>query len=124
MIKLLLLVGAGSFMGGILRYLVTILVNNRYISSFPFGTLAVNIIGCFFIGLVFGLTEKEYLHTDSRLFLATGVLGGFTTFSSFSNETLTLLRDGQYIYAFTNVGLSLFLGLLATFLGILIVKYL
>ena len=122
--KILLLVGAGSFIGGILRYLVTVLVNNRYFSSFPFGTLAVNITGCFFMGLVFGLTEKQYIQTEARLFLSTGLLGGFTTFSAFGNETVTLLREGQYVYAFANIGLSLFLGLLATFLGIIIVKYL
>ena len=120
--KIILLIGLGSFLGGISRYLVTIYIHNRYLSNFPFGTLAVNVIGCFLIGLVYGITEKGNLSAEWRIFLATGILGGFTTFSSFSLETITLLREKEYLYAFSNLGLSIFLGLAATLAGIFLIK--
>lgn len=120
--KFILLIGLGSFLGGISRYLLTIYINNRYLPNFPFGTLAVNIIGCFLIGLVYGFTEKGNVSDEWRLFLATGILGGFTTFSSFSHETITLLREQHYLYAFANVGFSIFLGLAATLAGIFVTK--
>jgi len=120
--KLLLAIGTGSFIGGILRYLLSQLIHTKTVSSFPFGTFSVNIIGCFFIGLVFGLADKGNLTTEWRLFLATGLLGGFTTFSAFSHETITLLRDGQLWYASAYITASVLFGLLATFIGISIVK--
>lgn len=120
--KIILLVGLGSFMGGISRYFLSVYITNRFISVFPFGTMAVNIIGCFVIGFVYGIAEKGHLNPEWRLFLATGMLGGFTTFSSFSHETITLFREEQYLFAFANVGFSIILGLAATLAGILIVK--
>lgn len=120
--KIVLLIGLGSFLGGISRYFLTIYINNRYLSNFPLGTLAVNVLGCFLIGLVYGLTEKGNLNAEWRIFLATGILGGFTTFSTFSHETVTLLRNEQYLYAFSNLGFSILLGLAATFAGIFIMK--
>jgi len=83
----------------------------------------VNVIGCFFIGLVFGLAEKGNLTNEWRLFLITGVLGGFTTFSAFSNETVALIREGNLWYASSYVASSIGIGLLATFLGISIAKW-
>ncbi|MFO7924602.1 MAG: fluoride efflux transporter CrcB [Bacteroidales bacterium] len=94
--KIILAIGTGSFIGGVLRYLLSQLVQTKFLSTFPFGTLTVNIIGCFLIGLVFGLTDRGNLTQEWRLFLATGVLGGFTTFSAFSIESLSLFRDGQF----------------------------
>lgn len=120
--RIILLLGFGSFLGGISRYLVTIYINNRYLSNFPFGTLAVNIFGCFLIGIIYGLTEKGNLNAEWRLFLATGIMGGFTTFSSFSHETITLLREEHYLYAFANLGFSILLGLAATLAGIFLIK--
>lgn len=120
--KIVLLIGLGSFLGGISRYFLTIYINNRYLSNFPLGTLAVNVLGCFLIGLIYGLTEKGNINAEWRLFLATGILGGFTTFSTFSHETVTLLRNEQYLYAFSNLGFSILLGLAATFAGIFIMK--
>ncbi|MEO6682577.1 MAG: fluoride efflux transporter CrcB [Ginsengibacter sp.] len=120
--RLILLIGFGSFIGGVSRYLVTLFIQNKYLSSFPFGTMAVNIIGCFLIGLVYGLSDKGTFNAEWRIFLATGILGGFTTFSSFSHETITLLREEHYLYAFANVGLSIILGLTATIAGILLIK--
>jgi fluoride exporter len=108
--KIVLLVGFGSFIGGMSRYLVTLFVQNKILSTFPYGTLAVNIIGCFLIGVIYGL------------FLATGIMGGFTTFSSFSNETVSMLRDAEYLPAFSYVAFSVIVGLAATFGGISLIK--
>jgi fluoride exporter len=89
--KIILAIGTGSFIGGVLRYLLSQFVQTKFLSTFPFGTLTVNIIGCFLIGLVFGLTDRGNLTQEWRLFLATGLLGGFTTFSAFSIESLSLV---------------------------------
>jgi len=120
--KLLLAIGLGSFLGGILRYLLAQFIQTKVSSIFPLGTLSVNIIGCFAIGVVFALADKGNISKDWQIFLATGVLGGFTTYSAFSNETFGLLRDGQFWYAFAYIAASILLGLLATYLGYFILK--
>ncbi|PIO49046.1 MAG: fluoride efflux transporter CrcB [[Chlorobium] sp. 445] len=120
--KTVLIIGVGSFIGGTLRYLVAQQVQKNFLSTFPFGTLSVNIVGCFLIGLVFALSDRGNLSQEWRLFLATGICGGFTTFSAFSNETIALLRDGQFLYAGLYVTSSVTLGLVATFLGYMILK--
>ena len=120
--KILFAIGAGSFIGGVLRYLLSQFVQTKFLSTFPFGTMTVNIIGCFLIGLVFGLTDRGNLTHEWRLFLATGLIGGFTTFSAFSKETVGLLRDGQFWYATVYITVSVFVGLLATLIGIAIIK--
>jgi len=122
--KIVLLVGLGSFIGGISRYLVTLFVQNKILSTFPYGTMAVNIIGCFLIGTIYALSERGNWNPEWRIFLATGIMGGFTTFSSFSNETVSMLRDAEYWPAFTYVALSVIIGLAATFGGISLIKYL
>jgi len=122
--KIILAIGIGSCIGGICRYLLSQFIQNKFLSTFPFGTLGVNIIGCFLIGIVFGLSERGNFTMEWRLFLATGLLGGFTTFSSFSNETVSLLRDGQLWHAFTYIACSVVICLLATFTGISLVKFL
>jgi CrcB protein len=120
--KILFAIGTGSFIGGILRYLLSQFVQSKFLSAFPFGTLIVNIIGCFLIGMVFGLTDRGTLTPEWRLFLATGLIGGFTTFSAFSLETVGLLRDGQLLYATAYIVGTVIIGLLATFIGISIIK--
>ena|ERR1035437_6785911 len=120
--KLILAIGLGSFIGGISRYLLSQFVQSKFLSAFPFGTLAVNVIGCFLIGLVYSLSERGNVTMEWRLFLATGILGGFTTFSAFSNETMAMLRDTQYWHASLYVISSVVVGLIATFLGIVTVK--
>jgi fluoride exporter len=120
--KILLTIGAGSFIGGILRYLTSQFVQSKFLSAFPFGTLAVNIAGCFLIGIVFGLSDKGNLNQEMRLFLATGILGGFTTFSAFSSETIGMMNDGQILYAIAYVASSVILGLLSTFFAVSITK--
>jgi len=120
--KLILAIGAGSFIGGVFRYLLSILIQAKTTTNFPLGTLTVNIIGCFFIGIVFGVFDKGQLSNEWKLFLATGVLGGFTTFSAFSNETFILLRGGNISYAFLYVFASILLGVLATGIAYLLIK--
>jgi len=122
--KIVLLVGLGSFIGGISRYLVTLFIQNKFLSSFPYGTLVVNITGCFLIGVIYGFSDRGSMNAEWRIFLATGIMGGFTTFSSFSNETVSMLRDAQYWPAFSYVALSVIIGLAATFGGISFIKYL
>lgn len=120
--RLILTIGAGSFIGGILRYLISLSVQSKVLSTFPYGTLTVNVAGCLLIGLVYGLSDRFTISPEMRLFLATGILGGFTTFSAFSNETIGMLRDGQYWMAGIYIAVSIILGLLATIGGIVITK--
>jgi fluoride exporter len=123
MIKTLLLVGTGGFLGSVSRFLASRYVQNNISSVFPFGTFFVNISGCFLIGLVYGFSEKSSLFTANwKMFLAAGFCGGFTTFSTFANENLALLRDGAFFHFLLYTGLSVFLGIAATFLGVLITK--
>lgn len=122
--RVVLLIGCGGFIGSALRYLVSQFVQNKFLHTFPFGTLFVNIIGCLIIGMIFAFSDRGLMNSDWRMFLATGICGGFTTFSTFSNETLSLLRDGQSLYAFGYVSASILLGLLATYIGIVLVKLL
>ena len=113
------LVGFGGFIGSILRYLASGYVQQSTKSiDFPYGTLAVNVIGCFVIGFLAQLAEGRGAFTsESRLFVFVGILGGFTTFSSFGNETLNLARDSQMMNALANVGANVILGLFAVWLG-------
>jgi CrcB protein len=101
----LLFIGAGGFLGSVARYLVSGAVQTTMQSeTFPYGTLAVNVIGCFVIGAVSHLSESHGAFTaDARAFIVVGVLGGFTTFSAFGNETVNLLRDSETWLAWANV---------------------
>ena len=111
------MVGIGSFLGGISRYLLTLFVQFKSATGFPFGTFAVNLIGCFLIGCLFGLSERWQLTYEWRLFLVTGFLGGFTTFSAFSAETHYLVKSGHGATALAYVLLSVLCGVALTFLG-------
>ena len=123
MLRLILIVGAGSFIGGVARFLASRFIQNLTISSFPLGTFLVNITGCFLIGAFYGLSERGNLLNDElRIFLTVGLCGGFTTFSAFTNENVSLLRDGNFFHFLLYTGLSLFLGITATYLGNLTTK--
>ncbi|MES2621337.1 MAG: fluoride efflux transporter CrcB [Bacteroidota bacterium] len=122
--KELLYVSAGSFLGGGLRYLLSQFIQDKTLSSFPFGTLGVNLLGCFLIGLVLGFSERGNVSTEWRLFLATGILGGFTTFSAFSFEAISLFRNGMMGYAVIYICGSIMIGLVATLIGLSLVKFL
>ena len=115
----IVLVGVGSLVGGVLRYGLSTWVH-RVLDNpwFPYGTLAVNVLGCLVIGFLAGLAETRTAFTsEARLFLFVGILGGFTTFSSFALETFSLARDTQNGAALMNIGLQLILGLLAVWIG-------
>ncbi|MEO7306423.1 MAG: fluoride efflux transporter CrcB [Ferruginibacter sp.] len=115
MIKNLLLVGLGGGLGSTLRYTTGLLINSKY---FPYATLAINIIGSFIIGIVFAMSIKEEgLSNQWKLLLATGICGGFTTFSAFSLENMELLQSGKTGMAVIYIVLSIVLGILAAFLG-------
>jgi fluoride exporter len=123
MIKTLLLIGSGGFLGSISRYLASRLLQINFPSAFPYGTFFVNISGCFLIGLIYGFSERSSVLTPGwKMFLAVGFCGGFTTFSTFANENLALLRDGDFFHFFIYTGLSVFLGIAATFLGVVLTK--
>lgn len=116
--KQLLLVGLGGFIGSAARYLVSKLNLYCHFLSIPMGTLTVNILGSFVIGFLVGVSAKsEIISADMRLFLMVGVCGGFTTFSSFSNENMMLIQNGQFLTAFLYTGLSILLGFAAVYLG-------
>lgn len=104
----ILLIGLGGFVGSILRYWLSGLAQNAASGSvFPIGTLIVNVIGCVAIGALSELAEERgFMSPETRALLIVGLLGGFTTFSAFANETLNALRDGALALALTNVVLS------------------
>ncbi|MHA2055454.1 MAG: fluoride efflux transporter CrcB [Candidatus Hodarchaeales archaeon] len=110
MIKILL-IGTGGFLGSIFRFIISGLVH-RWLENawFPFGTLTVNILGCLIIGFLGGLIElRQVLNPELRVFIMIGLLGGFTTFSTFGFESYNLARDGQWFATFTSIGLHLIL---------------
>jgi fluoride exporter len=115
----IVLVGVGGFIGAVLRYLMSGLVQNLTRSvAFPHGTLAVNITGCFLMGVFSHLLESQAgLTAEMRLFLMVGLLGSFTTYSTFSHETLNLLQNHGLSLALINIGTHIILGLSAVLLG-------
>jgi CrcB protein len=120
----LLAVGIGGFCGSIARYWLTGVVQRHASSVFPYGTMAVNVLGCLAIGLIWGLVEyRQWFSPDVRLFLTVGILGGFTTFSAFGYETFMLLRDGEYLPALANVTVSVVAGLAAVMAGWSVAKF-
>lgn len=119
MIKLLA-IGLGGFIGALLRYWVSGWVYAYTQSDFPLGTLVVNIAGSFALGLVMGLSEHYIIHPHWKVFLTIGFLGAFTTFSTFSYETVMLWQLSSYVKAFLNIALSILLGFLALFLGLVL----
>ncbi len=118
MFKMILIAGAGGFLGTVFRFLASRYFQNLLLTSFPLGTFIVNIVGCLFIGIFYGLAEKgDILSPELRIFLTVGFCGGFTTFSTFAGENIALLRDGNIFYFSLYTGLSVFIGLLATWFG-------
>jgi CrcB protein len=116
--KQLLIVGLGGSIGSIARFMVSKLNLHWHFLSMPMGTLTVNVLGSFIIGFLAGVSAKsEILSAGMRLFLMVGVCGGFTTFSSFTNENLTLMQNGQFASVLLYTGFSIFFGFLAVYLG-------
>lgn len=120
MMKEILLVGAGSFAGGVLRYLVSLMIKWSG-SGFPWATFTVNILGCLLIGLLWGWGSRS-LSPQLVLLLSVGLCGGFTTFSTFSKESLMLLQGGSWLMFALYVGGSIALGIGATAIGWQITK--
>ncbi len=111
-------VGSGGFLGAILRYGLSGVVQKQFLSTFPFGTLAVNLIGCLLIGVVTGLADsRQVFSPEFRTFILIGVLGGFTTFSTFGYETFALLRDGELFRALGSVTVHVVLSVVLVWLG-------
>ena len=123
MLQTILLVGTGGFTGSVMRYLVQYYMEKSLTSTFPWGTLIANIAGSFTIGMIFALAEKgNLMSAEWRIFLAVGICGGFTTFSSFAYNNLTMLNERAWGSLFLNIGGNLFLGILAVYLGIILVR--
>ena len=118
MIKNILLVGLGGGLGSIARYLCQRWVLATFPHSFPFGTFAVNVTGCFLIGLFWGITFKSFESNEHwKLFLMTGICGGFTTFSAFTLEGMGLIKENKPALFLLYICGSVILGLLATYGG-------
>jgi len=112
-------VGSGGFLGALARYGLSGLVHRQVpLAVFPYGTLVVNLLGCLIIGVLAGLAESRQLFgPEFRTFALIGVLGGFTTFSTFGYETVAMMRDAEFLRASTNVGVHVILGLALVWLG-------
>lgn len=120
MIKSFLLVGLGGGVGAMLRYLVATIWRTE---NFPYNTLLINIVGSLLIGIVFALSEKtDFINDNIKLFLATGICGGFTTFSTFSAENFQLLKSGAYLTAAGYIFASVTMCIVATFIGFKIIN--
>ena len=123
MLKQILLIGTGGFIGSVARFLVSRLNTHIEWFSIPIGTLTVNVLGSLLIGFLIGISEKSpVLTVEWRMFLMVGLCGGFTTFSSFSGENLVLLKNGQILPLLLYTGLSIFLGFTAVYLGYISTK--
>jgi CrcB protein len=122
--KYLLLIGLGGGLGAISRAKLSGFVLHHAATDFPLGTLVVNIVGCLIAGILSGLVERqEWFSPDTRVFLFTGLLGGFTTFSAFGVETISRLKQGHVAVALSYVALSVLGGLVAVWLGMALIPH-
>ena len=119
----ILYVGLGGFIGAALRYITSGIVGRLTTQPYPYGTFVVNMVGCLLIGFLAGVAEsREIFTTASRAFVFTGILGAFTTFSTFSYETMGLFQNGEISPAIWNLALQIVLGLVAVWGGIQLAK--
>ena len=123
MIKSLLIVGLGSFCGGALRYYISTLMKSACSQGFPWGTLSINLVGCLLIGLLLGIFSRCGVQSNSwSLLLTVGLCGGFTTFSTFANESLQMLQSGNTLNLLIYILASVIVGIALVALGYWIVK--
>ena len=123
MLKTIIYIAIGGAIGSVLRYLTSVLVAKYWSNHFPLATLITNVIGCFLIGLLIGILEKNNLaNSNLKWFLITGFCGGFTTFSTFGYENISLFQSNNSALAFGYIALSIILGLFAVWLGLFVTK--
>lgn len=124
MLKNILLVALGGAAGSVARYLLSKAIQDTAATAFPWGTMAVNVAGCLLIGLLYGLAASDgaRLGADLKLMLTVGFCGGFTTFSTFANESLTLAKSGDALLSAAYIGSSVALGVLAVAAGAQLAK--
>lgn len=116
----LLIIGSGGFIGAVLRYQISGWIHKAFGTAFPYGTLTVNVLGSFLLGLFLVLADTKLILPDMyKQLIAIGILGAFTTFSTFSYETYALIEGQLFKQVMLNIGLNLLLGLLAVWLGII-----
>jgi CrcB protein len=121
--KQILMLGSGGFIGTVLRYWVQVFFARQFSILFPLGTFIVNITGCLVIGLLYGMANRhDWLTAEWRLFLITGLCGGYTTFSAFAFEGVSMLKQGQWIPFLLYILLSVLVGILATMVGYALTK--
>lgn len=122
MLQNILLLSAGGAIGTLLRHGLSGFAHRLAGMTFPWGTLAVNVIGCFLIGLLWSASEHTTFSPSMRIFLFTGTLGAFTTFSTYGLETFALLRNGEFVLGAANLVLSNLVGLAAVIGGFLLAR--
>lgn len=120
----ILAVGSGGFIGAVFRYLISVFaLSQSPDSKFPIGTVTANLIGCLLIGLLAGLFElKSWGNPEFRLFIFVGILGGFTTFSTFSHETFLLFENGKLLMSLANLAVQVLFGLIFVWLGYQLIR--